>query len=693
MSYFFELITKNIGFARIGRIVSSKESKRYISTPNIIIPMKKSLMNDLNFLEEFEDHEIFLILKDFYLKIGFLREKFKKTGFIYTHNGSMESFKEILASNVDIFTEDNIIPSIPFNIPTTVINKGFAEEEINTFIKESNQILQQYRNLDFGLSIKIYDYYELFDLYIPLIKNNENVRILNLEDLFDNFSNFRNILKVIFKIKKELDNNLVLMVSGRIIPKFYPILIYLGIDLIDCSYLIYLSAENFYDTIEYLLPIYKIKYFPCPCTICKRNLKYNLTNKYSSEKTEQLTLHNIISAYTYMNKIKLYMRMEDFRGFIEKSSYDDMNIISILKVLDNQYFNILKYETPLNQTNKEINCHNASSYNRPDFQVFRERMIKRFTPESWTKLIIIIPCSAKKPYSESKSHKIFHGVIRKYPDFPDFQEIILTSPLGAIPRQLEDIYPVNSYDISVTGEWDNEEIIIASNMLISLLEKFDESIPILCHVKDLGYFKIIENARSKIKNKIYFTEVKNKLTSNESLLSLEEKIRELKDLYDQNDAIPENKNFLKTLTRKFFKIIDYQFGPNTGKKIFYNGIKTWRNNRSHQIEISDLLTREKLGKFNLNSGQIELNLIGANRLLPLSENSNYIVFDGQKINGNTLFRPGIVSFSPNLVPKDITMIFDKNKEKIIGLGSLVVGSNYIKNSKSGKIANVYEKIK
>ena len=105
-----------------------------------------------------------------------------------------------------------------------------------------------------------------------------------------------------------------------------------------------------------------------------------------------------------------------------------------------------------------------------------------------------------------------------------------------------------------------------------------------------------------------------------------------------------------------------------------------------------MVTREKLGKFNVNSGQIELNLKGANRMLPFSENSNFIVFDGQKINGNTLFRPGIVNFSPNLVPKDITVIFDKNKEKIIGLGSLIVGSNYIKNSKTGKIVNVYEKI-
>jgi len=692
MNYFFELITKSVGFSRVGRIVCSKETKKFISTPNIIVPMKKSLMNNVSFLEEFEDHEIFLILKDFYLKIGFLREKFNKTGFIYTHNGSMENFKEKLASNIDIFKEDNIIPSIPFNIPTTAINKEFAEEEIGNFIEDADQILHQYSNLDFGLSVKMYDYYELFDLYIPLIKNNENVRILNLVDLFDRFSNFRNILRVLFKIKKELDNNLVLMVSGRIIPKFYPILIYLGIDLIDCSYLLYLSSENFYDTIEYLLPIYKIRYLPCPCTICKRNLKHNLSNKYSSEKTEQLTLHNIISAHTYMNKLKLYMRMEDFRGFIEKSSYDDMNIISTLKLLDKQYFDVLRLETPITQVDKSVNCFGPSSYNRPDFQELRERLVKNFTPESWTKLIILIPCSAKKPYSESKSHKKFQSIIRKFPDFPDFQEIILTSPLGAIPRQLENIYPVNSYDISVTGDWDNEEIEIASNMLISLLKKFNERIPVLCHLKDPGYLKLVEKARHKLNNKFYFTEVKGNLTTEESLMSLESNIESLKTSLELENVIPENKNFLKTWTRKFMKIIDYQFGPNVGNKIYSNGIKTWRNKKSNQIEINDLKTREKLGKFNINTGQIELNLNGANRLLPLKEQTNVIVFDGQIINGNTLFRPGIISFSPNLLPKDLILILDKNQERIIGLGSMIVGSSYIKNSKTGKIANVYEKI-
>jgi archaeosine synthase len=692
MNYFFELLTKSVGFSRIGRIICSKETKKFISTPNIIVPMKKSLMNNVSFLEEFEDHEIFLILKDFYLKIEFLRDKFKQTGFIYTHNGSMETFKEKLASNVDIFQEDNVIPSIPFNIATTAINKEFAVEEINNFISESNEILKKYNDLDFGLSIKIYDYYELFDLYIPLIKNNENVRILNLVDLFDNFNKFRQILRVIFKIKKELDNNLVLMASGRIIPKYYPILIYLGIDLIDCSYLLYLSTENFYDTIEYLLPIYKIRYFPCSCVICKRSLKYNFTDKYSSEKLEQLTLHNIISAHTYMHKIKLYMRMEDFRGFIEKSTFDDVNIISTLRVLDKKYFNVLRFENPITQKSKIIKSFGPSSYYRPDFQEFRDRVIKNFTPELWTKLIILLPCSAKKPYSESKSHRKFQSVIRKFPDFPDFQEIIITSPLGAIPRQLENIYPVNSYDISVTGEWNKEEIEIASNMLISLLKKYDERIPVLCHLKDSGYLEVVDETKKQLNHKFYFSAIEGNLTTKDSLLSFERKIKSLKESSGIELNIPEEKNFLKTWTRKFIKIIDYQFGPKMGSTIFLNGIKTWKNKNNNQIEIIDQKNRKKLGNFNSKSGQIELSLVGANRLLPFEDKKNIIVFDGQNIKGNTLFRPGVISFSQSLVPKDIVLIFNKQEDKLIGLGNLIVGSNYIKNSKTGKILNVYEKI-
>ena len=61
MTYFFELLNKNIGYSRIGRVILSKKLKKYVTTPNIIIPMRSLLLNNLNFLEEFENHKVFII--------------------------------------------------------------------------------------------------------------------------------------------------------------------------------------------------------------------------------------------------------------------------------------------------------------------------------------------------------------------------------------------------------------------------------------------------------------------------------------------------------------------------------------------------------------------------------------------------------------------------------------------------------
>ncbi|MFX0041687.1 MAG: DUF5591 domain-containing protein [Candidatus Hodarchaeota archaeon] len=685
-------MSTKIGYSRIGRIIISKEQKTYIQTPNILVPIRNVLMHQLDFIEQFENHNLFLITKEIFLKISFIKDKFKKTGFIFTHIGKLEKFQQILIENADIFSESNIVSIIPFNIPTTTINKDFAIKEINNYLNTAEEILKSNPNLNFGLTLKIFDYFELVNLYLPIIQNNDNIKILNLADIFDNFNNFRNIINLVFEIKTQVDNNIIIMASGRIIPKFYPILIYLGFDLIDSSYSLYLSAENFYDSIEYLLPIYKIKFLPCSCVACQGKLKNVLEDKYSSEKIDLLCLHNLLSAFNYMKKIKQYMAYEDYRAFVEKSSLDDTNIISILKILDKSYFEVLKYETPIVQENKIINCFGPISYYRPDFQEFRVRIIENFEPEPWTKLIIILPCSAKKPYSESKSHKKFYKAIRKFSEFPYFQEFILTSPLGVIPRQLENIYPVSSYDISVTGVWDTEEINITVEMLIKMLNKYNNKIPIICHLEG-GYLNIAKKAASKLQNNFIFSNIYGKATTKESIESLEKIIKEQKEVFTLNEHLPRKDFIAKSWIRKLVKILDYQFGPGSGDKVITSGIILKKNKASTRINLIDTNNNEEIGVFKFSTGQISLTLKGIKRITEdlISIKSNYVIFDGDKIKGNTLFRSGILDWSLDLIPNNHVIILDKMRNKIIGIGELLVGSNFIKNSKEGRIVKIYEK--
>jgi len=689
MDLFFDLKSKKIGYSRIGRIYLSSKEKTYFNTPNIVIPMTNTLIGNINFLEYFENHPIFFITKQIFLKIGFLRDKFKNTSFIYSHSGTITKFNEMLDKNRQIFSQNNVISIIPFNVPTTSLDKDFAMQEIKNYIHHAKSILESYPNSNFGITVKIFDYSELIDLYIPLIKEKNNIKILNIADLFDNLNNFRTILRVIDKIKLELNNNLVLMTSGRLIPKFYPLLIYLGIDLIDSSYMMYLSAENFYNTTEELLPIYRLKDLPCACIACSGKLKKLLKDKYSQEKILLLTLHNLISAKIYMNKIKQFLDTEDYRSFLEKTTHDDPLFYSSLKILDKEYFDNLRLETPISAKNTFIKCIGSISYYRPDFKEFRERVIRNFLPESWTKLIIILPCSAKKPYSESKSHKKFYKVIRKFPEFPDFQEIILTSPLGAIPRQLENIYPVNSYDIPVTGDWDQEEINITAQMLTKLLKKYDNSIPVICHIKGEGYYSILDNAVRNLDNKFYYTDIDDNLTSKDALNSLEDKIRDLKKSIEKNES-PQT-FYTNSWVRKFIKIADYQYGIGSGMKLFENGIKMRRNRTRTKIDIIEKKSNESIGIFDLNKGQIELKIFGAELLFPFNNNVNVLVFDGEKIRGNNLFRPGIIDFTPNILPQSNVFILNKNKQKIIAVGNAIIGSNNIRNIKRGIVAEIYEK--
>jgi archaeosine synthase len=681
MSHFFEILENRIAFSRIGRINLSKERNLYIRTPNVIIPIKNVLMKQFSFIQEYENHDLFVISKEIFLKIGFLREKFKDTGFIFSYLGIFENYAEILRKNVGIFTQDNVLSTIPFNIPSTTIGIDFARSEIKKYLTDAAEILKTHSDINFGLSIRLFGYSELLSLYIEIIKEYNNIKLLNLVDLFDNFINFRHIINSIVEIKTQLDNNLVIMASGRIIPKYFPILVYLGVDLIDTSFLLYLSAENFYDTIEYLIPINKVKFLPCSCVACKGNLKNLINIRYSSERLDLLCLHNLIVAHNYMMKIKQYLRYEDYRGFVEKSSLDDTLLISMLKILDKNYFNVIRYETPIAKKIKKIKCLGPSSYYRPDFREFRQRTINNFTPESWTTMIIILPCSAKKPYSSSKSHRLFQSVLRKFSEFSKFQEIILTSPLGAIPRQLENIYPVNSYDISVTGDWDTTEKEITSEMLEQIIAKYDEN-------------NIAEKVNSNLPHNFYFTEIDGKVTSKESLKSFESIIKQ-----HINDFTPlENlsgANYLSNnWVRNFIKIIDYQYGEGSGVKIITDKLAPIKfHSKSPKKNLIDLKTNEKLGVFDTLTGQICLTILGLERMVqfPFSSDSNTIIFDGQNIQGNTLFRQGILEFSSDLISNNYTIILDKEKKEIIGTGMLIVGVDFIKNSKSGRVVKISEK--
>jgi archaeosine synthase len=71
-------------------------------------------------------------------------------------------------------------------------------------------------------------------------------------------------------------------------------------------------------------------------------------------------------------------------------------------------------------------------------------------------------------------------------------ELIVTSPIGLVPRELETIYPAGHYDVPVTGYWDAEECAVISKTLAQYFTKFRYR-RIIAHLEG-GALKVAQQA-------------------------------------------------------------------------------------------------------------------------------------------------------------------------------------------------------
>ena len=115
----------------------------------------------------------------------------------------------------------------------------------------------------------------------------------------------------------------------------------------------------------------------------------------------------------------------------------------------------------------KVICSSEESLYRPEAVRWRQRM-EIMKPLGDT--VVLLPCSMKKPYSNSKSHQKFRKLTRSY------QELIVTSPFGICPRELENTFPIQSYDVSTTGSWSADEIEESGRLIAKSLQTLLEVI-------------------------------------------------------------------------------------------------------------------------------------------------------------------------------------------------------------------------
>lgn len=79
----------------------------------------------------------------------------------------------------------------------------------------------------------------------------------------------------------------------------------------------------------------------------------------------------------------------------------------------------------------------------PHFEVWQDYLVRWYKPEEG--IVLFLPCSYKKPYSESETHRGIIGVLRKLGLRGSIHEVMLSNT-GLVPREFENLYPFNAYD-------------------------------------------------------------------------------------------------------------------------------------------------------------------------------------------------------------------------------------------------------
>jgi|Deesub1362B_J571_1020462.scaffolds.fasta_scaffold00220_29 archaeosine synthase len=436
------------------------------------------------------------------------------------------------------------------------------------------------------------------------------------------------------------------IVTGIATPQNLPILCYYGVDLVDDSRVVMAAYEGYYllETGSFLVE--KLKELPCSCKACER-VRANFPNLKREEKVDFLKEHNTLKLQEQARLLREIIRSETLRNYIEVRAKTSPELTVMLRKADETDF----FERMYPRFKRSIVYMNTmESFKRPEVGYFLKRIAEVYKPQ--TKTALLLPCTARKPYSLSKTHRKVLNSIGKLVSFVD--EIIISSPL-VCPREFELTYPAQNYDTPVTGVWSGEEIDFVAENLLNLLIGFEK---IIAHVEG-GYRKVVEKVEKEIEGEVIYTS-ENGVTSKKSIKNLREKLEEVRiETRDRKDR------YLAIFNSMF----RYQFGLEL--KEFIKGGKV--RGRYPNLE---LYLKERVLRIDNLYGMLDVDLGLAEDLVKKKMN---LVEIGEFEPKGTIFSAGIVDADEEIRPNDI--VFFKN-DSFVGVGrALMSGEEMVEAAK------------
>ncbi|QDX40542.1 archaeosine synthase subunit alpha [Salarchaeum sp. JOR-1] len=415
----------------------------------------------------------------------------------------------------------------------------------------------------------------------------------------------------VVEAKDRLPADSALYLSGVATPANAAVLAYAGVDLLDGHRAAVYGTQGKYLTTDGEHELADLDDLPCACPACQRPRE-----EFGREDCKE---HNLNALRAELARVRTRIRQGRLRDYVEGQARHEAWLTAAFRELD-QEWGYLEARTPV-QRDTLLLAASEDTLRRVEIQRFADRVTSRYVNRYGDdRPLLLVPCSARKPYSDSQSH-------RQFQDAAQYRAhvVSMTSPIGVVPQDLELTYPAQHYDSVVTGRWSEDEKEFVARVLRRYLERTDYP-RVIAHVPPEGYRDIVERVEADIDIPVEYT-VEDHPTTGESLANL-------RDALAGEDQIWVSEREERTLRA----VADYQFGRGAGDNLLGDIQVQGRYPKLQALDAEG----EQLAALVPQYGLLSLTLRGARRWVDSDVETKTVEIDDFVPRGSVL-APGIVT--------------------------------------------------
>jgi archaeosine synthase len=425
-------------------------------------------------------------------------------------------------------------------------------------------------------------------------------------------------------VREAIPDDTALYLAGVALPNNAATLAYAGVDLFDPHRAVVKGRQGKYCTVDDEQFLEDLDELPCACPACQ-------VPREAFDR-EACAEHNVNALVAAVRTVRGRVRQGRLRDYIEGQARHDAWQTAAMRRFD-QAWSYVEERTPIYR-DAQLTAATEDALKRVEIQRFADRVTSRYRPRFDDYPLVLVPCSATKPYSDSQSHRQFRDAVQFRAHL-----VSMTSPIGVVPQELECTYPAQHYDSVVTGDWSAEEVDFVARVLDRYLEGADYP-RVIAHVPD-DYRPIVERVASERDLDVEYT-VADHPTTDESIGNL---MRTL----DGEPKYGKRDRELHTVRA----IADYQFGAGAGDACFPDDTTTLTS-RYPKLQVRDT-DGDQLATMVPNYGTLSFTLHGARRLLDSDVDPKRVEIDGFVPHGSVL-APGVVDADPDIRVGDEVLI-------------------------------------